>query len=725
MRFATVMIVFFLLAALSGVAYPACDGRFAPVRQAMVASDYDGVAALLEKQGRSGGLSRDDRFCLSLYEGIFERMLGNYYSAYDRFAEAAKLLEGARDGSRVSLFYREQGLLHYYAGSYARAEKYLGKSIEWADRDSGVSRKERQITEVFAELVRSRRGKPKEAVDALQRIAGRATDPQVGAVACLALADASTFFKKPEKVLPALNKARAFLRQGGASIYLNQDIFDVTSAQLVVENNLLPAGELGRYVQVLKRRMESALGDGSVVQMKRIAYYQDMVKRAVLGLLQSSGPGLDENVFMLAQLIGMSTVSSAYTHGATGRRAAQGAMFAASLSEIQRALKPDEVVLQYLFGQTGGFGRYYDKGYCIYITRNDSGVVKLRTKTSDIKDYVATLRAALDLRKMQLFPVQNAYNLYLDVLAPAEKRFGQKTKLYVLPDGPLEQLPLSVLLTGPVKQLKDYKSCPWLIKKYATSVLPSYQAVLLGSGNPGALAARPSLVGFGDPSLGGGNEWQRGIRVEQVYQGDGRASARKLAGLSNLPETREELKEISRLLNGGSRSRLFFGGEATERQVRSTDLSRADVLVFATHGLVAGDFNWLNEPALVLTPVDDSVPENDGLLKASEIAQLKIGARLVVLSACNTAAGDGTETGEGLSGLAQGFFYAGVKNAIVSHWSVESRAATLLTTYAMAEYAANPGAGFSRAMQKSMLRVMRERFPAPAYWAPFVVVGAD
>jgi CHAT domain-containing protein len=96
--------------------------------------------------------------------------------------------------------------------------------------------------------------------------------------------------------------------------------------------------------------------------------------------------------------------------------------------------------------------------------------------------------------------------------------------------------------------------------------------------------------------------------------------------------------------------------------------------MFATHGLMSGDLGGLAEPALVLTPPPEASPDNDGLLTASKIATLKLNASWVVLSACNTAAGDGTPDAGGLSGLAKAFFYAGARSLLVSHWSVPSQA---------------------------------------------------
>ena len=78
------------------------------------------------------------------------------------------------------------------------------------------------------------------------------------------------------------------------------------------------------------------------------------------------------------------------------------------------------------------------------------------------------------------------------------------------------------------------------------------------------------------------------------------------------------------------------------------------------------------EPAPPLTPPEASkASEDNGLLTASEVAQLNLNADWVVMSACNTAAVS-SEGAEALSGLARAFFYAGARSLLVSHWEVNS-----------------------------------------------------
>ena len=107
------------------------------------------------------------------------------------------------------------------------------------------------------------------------------------------------------------------------------------------------------------------------------------------------------------------------------------------------------------------------------------------------------------------------------------------------------------------------------------------------------------------------------------------------------------------------------------------------MLVFATHALLAGELTGLTQPALVLTPPATPSDQDDGLLALEDIVGLKLPqTSWVILSACNTAADDGS--GEALSGLARAFFYAGAASLLVSQWSVDDVATRVLMTESFA-----------------------------------------
>lgn len=173
--------------------------------------------------------------------------------------------------------------------------------------------------------------------------------------------------------------------------------------------------------------------------------------------------------------------------------------------------------------------------------------------------------------------------------------------------------------------------------------------------------------------------------------------------------------------------RLWLQQRATESQVKQLDLSRYRTLAFATHGMMAGEIPGTSEPGLILSPPKTASAADDGYLSAGEVAQLSLNADWVVLSACNTAAADGSSGAEGLSGLAKAFFYAGARSLLVSHWAVASQATVPLTTVMLQLHQDQPKLGKAEAHRLSMLQLLNAAdqtlYAHPAFWAPFVVIG--
>src|ERR1700693_4253462 len=92
---------------------------------------------------------------------------------------------------------------------------------------------------------------------------------------------------------------------------------------------------------------------------------------------------------------------------------------------------------------------------------------------------------------------------------------------------------------------------------------------------------------------------------------------------------------------------------------------------------------------------------DDGLLQASEVAQLKLNADWVVLSACNTAAED-RPGAEALSGLARAFFYAGARSLIVSHWPVSDFYTAQLMSTTFRLHNQRPDLSHAEVLQQAM-----------------------
>ncbi|TAJ56715.1 CHAT domain-containing protein [Brevundimonas sp.] len=351
------------------------------------------------------------------------------------------------------------------------------------------------------------------------------------------------------------------------------------------------------------------------------------------------------------------------------------------------------------------------------------------------------------------FDRATAHRLYTELVQPVEAAFAGKSTLISVVTGALTSLPLSVLTTaaptGPDAAPGALAATPWLIDRYALATLPSVSSLealrchlvadpaLRSPGCPArrveavrraeAGGARLHLAAFGAPLLTGRpTDAARGSPGADEIIGEGRlADVGKLRALPALPGSKLELETLKTRYPDAL---VRIGSEATEHAVRAVDadaLSRARFVVFSTHGLMAG--SAAAEPGLVMTPPDQATEADDGYLSASEAAQLRLDAEFVVLSACNTAASDGRPGGEGLSGLARAFFYAGARSVMVSHWEVSDAATTTLITSTFADLddsrAGDPGVR-ARALQAGIRAVRAERrWAHPAYWAAFTLVG--
>ena len=191
-----------------------------------------------------------------------------------------------------------------------------------------------------------------------------------------------------------------------------------------------------------------------------------------------------------------------------------------------------------------------------------------------------------------------------------------------------------------------------------------------------------------------------------------------------MPDTREELREIAASMGADVERDVYTGARATEKTVKAATLSNYRVVAFATHGLVPGEIQGLDQPALALSnPGLTQDADNDGFLTMEEVLSLKLNADWIVLSACNTASANG-QSGEAVSGLGRAFFYAGARSLLVSNWPVETMSARLLTTGLFRKQAQNATLDRAEALRQSMLEVMRDpQYTHPVFWAPFSLVG--
>jgi CHAT domain-containing protein len=305
--------------------------------------------------------------------------------------------------------------------------------------------------------------------------------------------------------------------------------------------------------------------------------------------------------------------------------------------------------------------------------------------------------------------------------------------LIIAVTGSLGQIPFSVL---PTQAQKPNSDTAWLARKFAVSHIPSASSWVSLKRLEKIPSGTQAMMAWGDPlfnpKLANVNSTSNVVRSILTQRKDEIFDIDKVkvdvvlySEVPPLPETRDEVLALAKTLKADPNSDVFLGKLATRESVISASndgrLVKKKVVVFATHGLLAGDLPHLDQPALAMAAPDQ--PGLSPLLTLEDVLSLKLNADWVVLSACNTAGADG-RVEEAMSGLARGFFYAGSRSLLVTHWSVESESAMKLTTATFNAYQNDPKIYRAEALRIAMLKVMQEkRFTHPTFWAPYALVG--
>jgi CHAT domain-containing protein len=291
--------------------------------------------------------------------------------------------------------------------------------------------------------------------------------------------------------------------------------------------------------------------------------------------------------------------------------------------------------------------------------------------------------------------------LYDALLRPLEGALAGKTRLLVSPDGVLAFLPLEALLRLDVPKRER------VVERWEVVYVPS--ATVFAARTPEDAAPGTGILAVGDPVYPG-----EGGAVAPAGSGD--AGVLRTGFLRRLPGTAEEVRAIADLAPPERRTLLV-----RERATRANlDGALADAkgrlaaLHFACHGRVDPERPRLT--GLVLSGGE--------VLSLDDVYRMRVPADLVVLSACETGRGRLLE-GEGVMGLARGFFFAGARRVVVSDWAVSDRATrTLMTEFyrGLLREGLPPG----RALRAAKIAALRagDASSHPADWAAFVLWGA-
>jgi tetratricopeptide (TPR) repeat protein len=706
-----------------------------------VAHSLNGLAFLYYSQGRYAEAE-------PLYEralAIREKALGpdhhdvatslnnlaELYRNQRRYADAEPLYKRALainekalgpDHPSVALPLNNLALLHWYQGRFADAEPLYKRALAINEKALGPDHPNVAHSLSNLALLYAEQGRYADALPPLQKTIGRGRAEPFVALPVLAAAHGSGLIPAGKALDDALNVVQR-AAQSAAAAAVNK-----LGARL--------AAGSGRLAQLVRNDQD-------------LAVEAETLDKAILAAVSAEPAKRDAAAEQrirdrLAEIAKQRTALQGVFAAEFPDYAALSNPRPLAAKEIQALLSDGEALLLYATGE--------EETYVFGVTRKAAGVEEIPLGASVLSEKVAAFRRGLDVEALKksavagkpvLFDLGLAHELYADLIGPVEVAIKDARHVLVVPSGPLTALPFHLLVTEKpataIPQLKDigsYRDTAWLIKRQAVSVLPALASLKalrqVARRDPGA---KP-MVGFGDPVFDPEERAKALARAARTrvpvtrgysdfWEGPSIDRAKLARSLPSLLDTADELKAVAGKL-GAAAGDVHLGSDASETVVKRTALSDYRVVYFATHGLVAGDVAGFGEPSLVLTLPKQPTELDDGLLTASEVAQLRLNADWVVLSACNTAAAD-KPGAEALSGLARAFFYAGARALLVSHWSIDTEAATRLTTSTFAIMKADPELGRAAALRNAMLAYMNDKSGAlnayPAFWAPFSIIG--
>lgn len=331
--------------------------------------------------------------------------------------------------------------------------------------------------------------------------------------------------------------------------------------------------------------------------------------------------------------------------------------FIISPQEVQKNLKKDECVLEYLLTKNFLILYYFDKQ-------------KFIIKTDTLKNVNLASLAEGFYQRVQSFHIENykpdsikqyadeAYALYSILIKPFEKEINGK-KIIIIGDNILNQLPFEALLTEKPKNPKSYKNLPYLIKKNAVSYAPSFAFL-------GELRKRPQIDR--KAKLLAIAPIYSSLKLNDTISRSLLAMRSDTSLLSALPNAKKEIKFAHKMAGG----RLLKDKDASETEFKSI-AQNYDILHLATHGLV----NNVSPLQSKLLFADSKEQPDDGFLHTYEIYNLQQSSQLVILSACNTGVGK-NYGGEGMISLARGFLSSGSRSVMMTLWSVNDMSSSHL-----------------------------------------------
>lgn len=355
------------------------------------------------------------------------------------------------------------------------------------------------------------------------------------------------------------------------------------------------------------------------------------------------------------------------------------------LQDIQSLIGKDELLIDYT---------YTKKGLIILTFSHEETKVFISEAPNSFADQVQRYQNHLRMQTGVGFAefIKLGNSFWELLVKPIENEIADK-KLLIIPDGIIGYLPFDTFVTDTlIPQRKHYNELPMLIKDFTISYLNSINQ-FERSRNRSQKSDPAAITAFAPFCY-------------EAYQSTD-------LGLGILKGSEKEVNAISHLVP----VKKYFGKEANLKAFDKT-INNNGIIHLATHGVLSAGNPMKNR---ILFYPDGS----DSELQLFEVLNLKIKARLVVLSACETGAGD-LQEGEGIMSLTRGFHYAGTPSLVMSLWpAFDSPSISIMSQFYYYLSRSEKMADAIRFAKLDYLNHARSAESHPAFWANYQLSGAN
>ncbi|MFA9391796.1 MAG: CHAT domain-containing protein [Prolixibacteraceae bacterium] len=379
-----------------------------------------------------------------------------------------------------------------------------------------------------------------------------------------------------------------------------------------------------------------------------------------------------------------------------------------SSNDILKKLQQNQTLVEYFVDEPESAS---DTGYVYALTFNSSGESYHKTVIS--YEYVLHLQNIIseltnnnigDINLDHFNRYTSAANYLFNVLIKPLGLNEKVSDLIIIPDGRMAYIPFDALIrTLPKEERIDYRNLDYLVYDY--NITYSYSATLHFDYFKSNKKKGRNILAFSPTYTNEDVDLNKSAyRNRQINRNI----------LRPLPGAKDEVIGLSKF----QKCTALFGADASETNFK-LKAGNFDILHLAMHTIINDSIPMFSK--LVFSSPNDTI--NDGYLNTQEIYNLKLDARLAVLSACNTGSGK-MRTGEGVMSLSRAFLYAGCPSIVMTLWEVEDKVSAEL----MLNFYRYLFKGFTKpeALRKAKIDHIKQSDPLkshPYFWQGYILIG--